>query len=280
MDQRQQHVIAFYTRHPISAKHILGKLEARRGTLDGLRPEDLWDHDQDHYGGLAVNDVLADRAGLREGMKIADFCAGLGGPARYMAHRYGVDVTGVELTTERALGAATLTRAVGLDDRVRVLEGDVTAAPIADGVMDAVVSQEALLHVPDKTKAVAEAARILKPGGRLAFTDWIIHRPLDADEAAAMWTGIAAQTLQTIDAYRQIMDKAGLDVISVDDLTTDWGIILDERRRMYTKLREDALKAGTPAGDEAFYNAYMKLVELVQARALGGARFTAQKRLQ
>ena len=58
MDQRQQHVIAFYTRHPISAKHILGKLEARRGTLDGLRPEDLWDHDQDHYGGLAVNDVL------------------------------------------------------------------------------------------------------------------------------------------------------------------------------------------------------------------------------
>jgi hypothetical protein len=46
---------------------------------------------------------------------------------------------------------------------------------------------------------------------------------------------------------------------------------------MYRQLREDARKAGTPEGDDAFYKAYMKLVELVQTRALGGARFTARK---
>jgi sarcosine/dimethylglycine N-methyltransferase len=277
MDHRQQHVVAFYARHPISAAHILKKLESARGNLANLRPEELWDHDQDHYGGLAVNDVLADRAGLRAGMKIADFCAGLGGPARYFAHRYGVDVTGVELTGERVRGAAVLTQAVGLEDSVRVVEGDVTAAPIGNGVMDAVVSQEALLHVPDKAKALAEAARILKRGGRLCFTDWIVHRPLEDDEAAAMWTGIAAQTLQSIAGYRELLANAGLRVLQVDDLTTDWGVILDERRRMYTRLREDAIKAGTPAGDESFYQAYMKLVDLVQSRALGGARFTAEK---
>jgi SAM-dependent methyltransferase len=208
---------------------------------------------------------------------VADFCAGLGGPARYFATRYGVDVTGVELTRERVEGAETLTRAVDLGDRVRVLSGDVTAAPLGDDTMDAVYSQEAFLHVPDKAKAVKEAARVLTPGGVLVFTDWVRHRSLNDDEAQSMWTGIAAQTLQSIAEYAGLLAAAGFEVVKVDDLTSDWGTILAERSRMYRQLREDARKAGTPEGDDDFYNAYMKLVELVQTRALGGARFTARK---
>ena len=277
MDLNQQHVLAFYARHPISAAHILKRLAESRGSLDGLQPEDLWAYDQDHYGGIAVNDVMAERAGLRPGLKVADFCAGLGGPARYFAHRYGVDVTGVELTAARVAGAEALTRAVALDDRVRVLEGDVTAAPLPDVSVDVVLSQEALLHVPDKRRAVLEAARVLKPGGRFVFTDWMVHRPLTEREAAAMWTGIAAQTLQTIAGYRGLIEDAGLHIAHIDDLTRDWATILDERRRMYQQLREDAIRAGTPAGDQSFYDAYMELVDLVRTRAIGGARFTAVK---
>ena len=56
--------IDFYERHPISAQIILAKLEAAHGTLEGLQPEDLFAHDQDHYGGLAANDALARAAGL------------------------------------------------------------------------------------------------------------------------------------------------------------------------------------------------------------------------
>lgn len=277
MDTSQQHVIAFYARHPISAAHILKALETKRGHLRDLSPEELWAHDQDHYGGLAANEALAEAAGFQPGQKVADFCAGLGGPARYFATRYGVDVTGVELTRERVDGAEALTRAVGLEDRVRVMAGDVTASPLSDGTMDAVYSQEAFLHVPDKAKAVAEAARVLKPGGRLVFTDWVRHRSLNEDEAQSMWTGIAAQTLQSIADYEQLIAAAGLEVVKVDDLTTEWGTILAERSRMYRQLREEARRAGTPEGDDAFYNSYMKLVELVQTRALGGARFTARK---
>ena len=51
------HVTTFYDYHPISAEQILSKVEAARGSLKGLKPEDLFDHDQDHYGG--VPDVLA-----------------------------------------------------------------------------------------------------------------------------------------------------------------------------------------------------------------------------
>ena len=51
--------VDFYERHPISAQIILTQLEAARGSLDGLRPDELFRHDQDHYGGTAANDALA-----------------------------------------------------------------------------------------------------------------------------------------------------------------------------------------------------------------------------
>ncbi|MGD9536991.1 MAG: cyclopropane-fatty-acyl-phospholipid synthase family protein [Alphaproteobacteria bacterium] len=277
MTDRARHVVDFYSRHPISAEHILAKLAAERGNLDDLRPDELFPHDQDHYGGLAVNDAIAERAGIGQSTRVADFCAGLGGPARYMAHRYGAEVTGIELNPSRAEGAEALTRRVGLAGRVRVIEGDVTGTSLPAASFDVVMSQEAFLHIPDKAAAVREAHRLLKDGGRLCFTDWVVHRPLSADEAETMWRGIAAQTLQSVESYRTMLESAGFGVESIDDLTADWGTILAERLAMYRKLREETLARGMPAGDEAFYSAYVRLVELVQSRALGGARFTAVK---
>ncbi|WP_458420765.1 methyltransferase domain-containing protein, partial [Pseudomonas aeruginosa] len=49
-----------------------------------------------------------------------------------------------------------MTRRVGLQDRVRVLEGNVRLVPLASDRVDVVVSQEALLHVPDKRRVLAE----------------------------------------------------------------------------------------------------------------------------
>jgi ubiquinone/menaquinone biosynthesis C-methylase UbiE len=269
--------IYFYTRHPISAAIILEKLRDARGDLEGVSPEELFAHDQDHYGGLAANDALAAAARIGPGMRVADFCAGLGGPARYFAQRYGADLTGIELTPARVEGAAALTRLIGLSDRVRVIEGNVMDVPLADASMDAVVSQEAFLHVPDKGRALSEAWRILKPGGRLAFTDWTPEAPLSQADADLMWRGMAAQALQSVAGYRVLLERAGFRIVSVDDLTIEWGTILAERLAMYRRLREEAERAGTPAGHDAFHESYVRFVELVQSGELGGARFTAEK---
>ncbi len=277
MQDREQHVADFYRRHPISADHILAKLTEERGDLNDVRPEELYPHDQDHYGGLEANEALAKRVKMGAGMKIADFCAGLAGPARYWAARYGVDVTGVELTTNRVEGANELTRLVGLDGQVRVLQGDVLDRPLAAGAFDAVVSQEAFLHIPDKPKAIGEAFRVLKPGGRLAFTDWIIHRPLQKADAEEMWEGIAAQTLQSISGYEALLSGAGFNGVAGEDLTAEWADILEKRFAMYRKLREDARRTGSPTGDDRFYHSYRRLVELVKERTLGGARMSAEK---
>ena len=273
----QDHVLAFYSRHPISREQILAGAKSRRGHLDALAPEDLFPFDQDHYGGLSVVDALAERARIVPGSQVADFCAGLAGPARYLAHKYGAIVTCIELNAHRAPGAADLTRRVGLAKSVRIVRGDVMHVPLAAQTMDAVISQEALLHVPDKRAALTEAYRVLKHGGRLAFTDWAEHRRLDAADSESMWRGIAAQTVQSFASYRQMLGEIGFRDVTAEDLTADWGRILEERFAMYRKLREETTRLGTPSGDEEFYRSYARLVSLVQERTLGGGRFTAEK---
>jgi SAM-dependent methyltransferase len=270
-------VIDFFERHPISCEIILAKFKASRGHLNDISPEELFPHDQDHYGGLDANDALAERAGISKGTGVVDFCAGLGGPARYLAYRYGADVTGIELTPARVKGAEELTRLVGLQNKVRVIEGNVVQVPLSDGSVDVVMSQEALLHVPDKGRALAEAFRILKPGGRIAFTDWVAHRPLSDADKGLMWRGMAVADLYNLESYSELVRKAGFTVLSVEDLTVDWGVILKQRLEMYRKLREEAQQAGTPAGHDAFYESYVRLVELVNDAVLGGGRFSGEK---
>lgn len=277
MNSATEQTIYFYNQHPISCEIILSKLNASRGHLDGLRPEDLFPHDQDHYGGLQATDELARGALIGKGTRVADFCAGLGGTVRYLAHRYGADVTGVELTPARVAGAEELTRRVGLQHAARVLQGNVMDTPLPDGTMDAVVSQEAFCHVPDLKKTLLQAFRILKKGGRVAFTDWIAHEPLTSEDAMLMWEGMAIQPLQSMQSYRALVEAAGFHIVSATDLTSEWGPILKNRLAMYQRLRDEAREAGTPMGHDAFHRSYVRFVDLIQKHALGGVRIIAER---
>jgi cyclopropane fatty-acyl-phospholipid synthase-like methyltransferase len=277
MSDASSQTVYFYNRHPISCEIILTKLRKSRGHLDGLRPEELFPHDQDHYGGIAATDELARGAQVGNGSRVADFCAGLGGTVRYLAHKYGADVTGIELTPARVSGAQELTRRVGLHRTARIVEGNVMDVPLPNESMDAVISQEAFCHVPDVKRAVAEAFRILRADGRLAFTDWIASQPLTAADAQLMWEGMAIQPLRSIAEYRSLLESVGFRVISTSDLTEEWGPILKERLAMYQVLREEARQAGTPMGHDAFHKSYIRFVDLVQERKMGGVRMVAAR---
>src|SRR5881392_460075 len=99
----------FYDRHPISEPQVLAAVARRRGgDLSRLGPDDLFEFDQDHYGGLKAVDELAR----------------LAGPARFLASRRGCRVLALELHAGRAAGGVRLNRLVGLDGRVRVVRGD------------------------------------------------------------------------------------------------------------------------------------------------------------
>src|SRR3979490_1010020 len=108
-------VSEFYDHHPISEAWVLAALaRPGLGPPGPLTAEDLFEFDQDHYGGLAAVDALARRAGIGAASRALDPCAGLGGPARFLASRRGSAVVALELHAGRAAGAARLNRLVKL----------------------------------------------------------------------------------------------------------------------------------------------------------------------
>ena len=112
--------------------------------------------------------------------------------------------------------------------------------PLPDSSQDAVVSQEALLHVPDLGARLGEAHRVLRPGGRIAFTNWIIHRPLSEAQRQLLWDGMAAATLIGIDEHAELLRDAGFEIEADRGRDGCVGRILAERLRMYEKLRGEA----------------------------------------
>jgi ubiquinone/menaquinone biosynthesis C-methylase UbiE len=272
-------VIDFYDRHPISETQVLAAVRRRRGALTGtpLTADDLFDFDQDHYGGLAAVDALARLAGIDARARVLDLCAGLAGPARFLASRRGCRVVAVELNAGRAAGAARLTRLVRLHRRVRVVRGDATALPLASGRFDACVSQEALLHITDKAAVLREAHRVLAPGGRLAFTDWLARPALGDGERRRLHDWMAATTLQTLDGYRTLLGAAGFRMVTAENLTDEWRAILRARLEMFRAMREETVARLGEARYREYDQLYAFFVGLIEASKLGGGRFSASR---
>jgi ubiquinone/menaquinone biosynthesis C-methylase UbiE len=84
------------------------------------------------------------------------------------------DAGGLDLTDSRVLGARRLTERVGLSGLVEFVQGDATRMPFPMSNFDALVSQEVWCHIPEKDALLAECARVLKPTGKIAFTDIMI----------------------------------------------------------------------------------------------------------
>lgn len=269
------HVVAFYDRHPISAARILERLRAAGRSLDGLAPADLWPHDQDHYGGLDANDALAAAAGVGAASQVLDLCAGLGGPARHVAVSRGCAVVALELNGARAAGARQLNRLVGLDRRIAVVQGDASQPPFTAASFDVVWSQEAFLHIADTPRLLRAAYRVLKPGGRLAFTDWIAGPGLNDADRRLMDEGIAAKAIHTVSRYEALLRDAGFTAVRHTDLSAAWRPILQARLEMYRGLRAEAQRRTGADPDADHVRFYERFVALVQAGALGGARFVA-----
>jgi sarcosine/dimethylglycine N-methyltransferase len=268
-------VVDFYSRHPISEGQIIDALRREGKDLKRLAPEDLYEFDQDHYGGLEAVEALVRRAGIDAASRVLDLCAGLAGPARFMARRWGARVTGIDLNPDRVAGARRLSAAVGLARLVHMVRGDAQILPFRGRAFTAVVSQEGLLHVPDKAGALAECRRVLLPGGRIVFSDWIATARLGDGERRRLDEWMAAVTLQSIEGYKALLAAAGFVAIGGEDLSVEWVAILRRRLEMFRGLKADTVARLGQARYDEYDQLYAFFVGLVEAGKLGGARFSA-----
>jgi arsenite methyltransferase len=155
-----------------------------------------------------------DLAGLRRGERVVDLGSGSGMDVFFAATKVGAEgtVLGVDFTSEQLAKARRLAVDGGLQG-VEFREGRIERVPADDESADCVISNGVINLSPDKRRVFAEAARLLRPGGRLAIADIVSERQLkqsivcDADLWASCIGGAAQQ-----DAHREAIEAASLRI--------------------------------------------------------------------
>ncbi|MGH3041347.1 MAG: class I SAM-dependent methyltransferase [Gaiellaceae bacterium] len=129
-----------------------------------------------HPGGAALTERLIRALGVGRGDAVADIACGVGESSLQLARATGARVIGIDLSADSIAAARLAAERAGLDGSLEFLVADAEALPLEDGAVDGVLCECSLCTFPDKARAAAEIARILKPGGRLALSDMIAEQ--------------------------------------------------------------------------------------------------------
>lgn len=212
-----------------------------RAVYDGAQAQlyELFMGQQIHIGGLDSSLELADVAGIGDGQTGVELCCGTGASMRALVRLRDVAaMTGVEISSTQVERGRDTCRAQGLDERIKFVVGDATDTQLGDGSADFVWGEDAWCYVLDKPALVAEAVRLTRPGGVIAFTDWIEGSVgLSDGEADHVMQIMTFPTLATLETYRDLFATEGCDIVVAEDtgrFGPSFGLYAELLRRQLT----------------------------------------------
>lgn len=218
---------------------IIAALAAAGKDVSRLTVRDLAPVDHFHGRGLEATVEMADLLPVSAGDHLLDIGSGLGGPARYMAGRFGCRVTGIDLTDAFCDVARRLTECVGLTARVTFRQASALDLPFAAGSFDAAYTQNVSMNIADKGRFHAEAFRVIRPGGHFALSELTRgdggppHFPAPwSDDGSTSHLVTEAETVASLAA-------AGFAVAAVHDKT-------EAALASFARMRERIAREGPP----------------------------------
>lgn len=213
---RDRDIASHYSRGDLLAR--LNAALADDG-VDPLRPslQALAPYDQFHGRGLEATREVAALVQPGANDHVLDIGSGIGGPARYFAHRFGCRVTGIDLTREFCDVARHLTGLLGLESRVTFEAGNALAMPFADASFDGAYSMNVSMNIADKAGLYREIHRVLKPGAWLALSEIAQGTGGEVDYPTPWAASAGTSFLSTPDDTRRDVLAAGFDVVHLHD---------------------------------------------------------------
>src|SRR6266481_3295785 len=234
-----------------------------------------------HIGGMKASIDLADRAGIKAGLSGIDLCCCNGAGMRFLVRSRKVALmVGVDATEAVVERGRQLTREEGLDDRIRFVLADACQSGLPSAWADFVWSEDAWCYVPDKPKLISEAARIVRPGGVIAFTDWIEGPAGLTDSEAQRFLGMMTfANVQDIAGYVSLLSESGCEVHAAEDtgrFASHFELYLNmiEMQLTYDVLRTLAFRTELL---ETLVDGFRFLAALSRAGKIAQARFIARR---
>jgi SAM-dependent methyltransferase len=242
---------------------------------------DLWElvmGEQIHVGGFNSSLTLAEKAGIGKGMSGIDLCCCNGAGMRFLVRFRDVSsMRGVDATETVVRRGVDRCREAGLSDRIRFTLADVCESGLPDSEADFIWGEDAWCYVENKSTLISEAARLVKPGGLIAFTDWI-EGPvsLSEQEADRFLEFMKFPNIQDMEGYCALLLSAGCSIICAEN-TGLFAPCVDLYLDMLTKqLTYDALKIigydlkmmETLGGEMAFTQKLAHADKIVQCRII------------
>ena len=194
-------------------------------------------------------------AELAPGETVLDLGSGGGIDVLLSARRVGPTgmAYGLDMTDEMLALARQNQRTAGVGN-VEFLKGEIESIPLPDGSMDVVISNCVINLSADKDRVLAEAFRVLKPGGRFAVSDVVVRGavPPAIRRSVELWIGCVAGALEERE-YREKLARAGFEAIDVEP--TRVYRVEDARELLAGSGIEVALAAGV---DGTFMSAFVR----------------------
>ena len=179
---------------------------------------------------------------LSPGKTLLDVACGAGGPGLRMAAKTGCSVVGIDVHEQAVSTARSLAAQRGLSPRAEFQVADAAERlPFSDAAFDAITCIDSINHLSDRRQVIAEWARLLKPGGRLLFTDPItVTGPLTNAEISIR-SSAGSYLFVPLGYDERTIVQCGLHLLVSEDLTRNMAEVA-ERRKAARAARESALR--------------------------------------
>src|SRR5262245_41170681 len=158
--------------------------------------------------------------GLAAADHVLDVGCGSGGPALFLAREVGCRVTGIDFNEAGVQAALTLVKQASLQDRVDFRCADIRAGlPFADAAFSAIISMDVMCHLLDRHSVFNEWNRILRPGGRMLYTDPVVVTGLVAKEEFATRSSTGDFAFGPPGVNETLIREAGFELVLTEDVT-------------------------------------------------------------